>query len=73
MSNLQTIRRKRKLTQLDLASKSGVSLSAIQKYERGSKDINKAAGETLRKLSVILECNMIDLLECADEEIVEEG
>lgn len=63
MSNLQTIRKKRKLTQSDLASKSGVSLSAIQKYERGSKDINKAAGETLRKLSVILECDMIDLLE----------
>lgn len=67
MSNLANIRKKRLLSQNDLVRVSGVSRSAITKYESGEKDINKAAGVTLLKLATALSCNIEDLLERKDE------
>ena len=50
------------LTQAALSDKSGVNLQMIQKYEQGIKDIKKASGETLLKLSKVLGCSMEDLM-----------
>ena len=51
------------LTQRELSERSGVNLRTIQQYERRSKDINKAAGATLRTLAQTLSCQVEDLLE----------
>ena len=49
-----------------MSEKSGVNLRTIQQYERRSRDINKAAGATLRALSIALSCRIEDLLEYHD-------
>ena len=63
MSNLQTIRKEKGLSQSKLANLSGVNISMIQFYEQGVKDINMAAGMTLKKLADVLGCSIDDLLE----------
>ena len=60
---LKEYRTKASLTQAQLGEISGVSVRMIQYYEQGVKDINKASGETLYKLSRALGCKMEDLLE----------
>ena len=40
-----------------------VKHSSIQQYEGRAKDINKAAGATLRSLAQVLSCRIEDLLE----------
>lgn len=60
---LKEYRTKADLSQAQLAEISGVSVRMIQYYEQGVKDINKASGETLYKLSRALGCKMEDLLE----------
>lgn len=59
---LKETRVSRGLSQSELADRSGVSLRTIQGYEIGQRDINKASGETLYKLSKALGCLMEDLL-----------
>ena len=59
---LQEIRKKRGLSQSQLSKKSGIPLYTIQKYERGSRDINKAKLETLLKLCIALDCCITDIL-----------
>lgn len=63
MSNLKKIREEKNVTQIKLAEVSGVSLRMIQYYEQGVKDINKAQGITLYKISQALECKIEDILE----------
>jgi DNA-binding Xre family transcriptional regulator len=46
-----------------LGGYSGVNIRTIQQYEGRSKDINKAAGATLRSLAQVLSCRIEDLLE----------
>ena len=53
-------------TQRELSEKSGVNLRTIQQYERRSRDINTAAGATLRALSIALSCRIEDLQEFHD-------
>ena len=60
---LKEYRVKTGMSQSKLAEVSGVSVRMIQYYEQGVKDINKASGETLYKLSRALGCKMEDLLE----------
>ena len=50
------------LTQQQLAVRSGVSVRAIQQYEQGAKDVNKAAAVTVLRLSRALGCMVEDLL-----------
>lgn len=59
---LKKVRINKGISQSDLANQSGVSLRTIQGYEIGQRDINKASGETLYKLSKALGCLMEDLL-----------
>lgn len=67
MSKLAELRKKRAMSQNDLVRLSGVNRSSITKYESGEKDINKAAVETLLKLSATLNCKIEDLLERKEE------
>ena len=62
-TRLQRRRKDCGITQRELSEKSGVNLRTIQQYERRSKDINRAAGATLRALSIALSCQIEDLLE----------
>lgn len=63
MTNLKQYRIMRGLTQLDLATRTGISLRTLQDYEQGRKDINKAAAIIVCKLAEELECNVWELLE----------
>ena len=62
-TNLKRIRMEAKLTQTELAKRSGVSLRSIQMYEQKNKDINKANATSLYMLSKVLNCNIEDLIE----------
>ena len=62
-TRLQVRRKNNKLTQRKLSKLAGVNLRTIQQYEGRSKDINKAAGATLRSLALVLSCRIEDLLE----------
>lgn len=62
-TRLQTRRKQAGLTQSALSEKAQVNLRTLQQYEMRGKDVNKAAGETLRRLSQTLHCRMEDLLE----------
>lgn len=55
------------MSQAQLATVSGVNLRMIQYYEQGAKDIRKANGETLLKLSQALGCRMEDLMDVKKE------
>jgi len=67
MSKLAELRKKKGLSQNDLIKVSGVSKSAILKYEIGERDINKASGTTLLRIATALNCRIEDLLEGKEE------
>lgn len=62
-TKLHKIRKLRKMSQNELAEKSGVNLRSIQLYEQRVNDIDKAQAQTLYRLAVVLGCNVEDLLE----------
>lgn len=66
MSNLKKFREAKGLSQSQLASKSGIGIKVIQSYEQQSRDINKASGATLYKLSVTLDVKIEDLLNLSE-------
>ena len=51
------------LSQKELATLSHVSLRSIQLYEQRVNDIDKAEAKTVFRLSVVLKCQIEDLLE----------
>ncbi len=63
MKNLKRYRTASGMSQAQLSNASGVSLRSIQCYEQGVKDINRAEGLSLFKLSKALGCRMEQLLE----------
>lgn len=63
---LHEMRKKRRLTQQQLATISGVSQQAISSIENGSRQ--SPSVETLYKLSKALKCTMDDLIEENGEE-----
>ncbi|MBQ6660384.1 MAG: helix-turn-helix transcriptional regulator [Lachnospiraceae bacterium] len=62
-SRLQQIRKDRGLTQRELAERSGTSLRMVQLYEQKQQDIRRAEAQTLVGLSLVLGCDVVDLLE----------
>lgn len=62
-SALKTIRKKRKLSQEELAILSGVNVRSIRAYEQCKNDIAKAQGDTLQMLAKALDCSIEELLE----------
>lgn len=63
MSNLKKIRESMGYSQGTLSCLSGVSCRAIQAYECGYRDINKAQGVTLRALANVLGCRIEDIMD----------
>ncbi len=59
---LGEIRKSRKLTQRELAQKSGVNFRSLQDYEQGHKKLTSASGDILLRLSTVLGCATEDLL-----------
>ena len=62
-TRLKRLREYHRLSQSQLAKKSGVSIRQIQLFEQKNRDINKTQAETLYNLSEALNCDMKDLLE----------
>ncbi len=62
-TKLKRIRQNVGISQKELSSLSGVPVRTIQQYEQRQKDINKASGETILKLSKALCTRMEELLE----------
>ena len=62
-TRLACLRSELRLSQRELAYRSGVGLRSIQMYEQRQKDINKAQAQTLLRLSRVLYCSMEDLME----------
>lgn len=60
---LQEARERAGMTQLELAEKAGIKIQAVQHYEQGYRDINKAAALTVFKLAKALHTDVGDLLE----------
>ena len=61
-SSLKVIRKRRKLSQNELALLSGVPVRTIKSYEQGTADIAKAQAETLYALARTLGCSIEDLI-----------
>jgi transcriptional regulator with XRE-family HTH domain len=57
---LQSVRKRRGVTQRELVERSGVSLSYVRKIEQGERD--DARIETLRRLAVALACPLTALI-----------
>ena len=62
-TNLHNLRKASGLTQKELSELAGVNLRTLQQYEIGSKDINKASGQTINSLARALHCNFYDVME----------
>lgn len=67
---LKKLRQIKNLSQSQLAADSEVNLKMIQKYEQGVKNINAAKLETLLKLCITLECDLLDLINDPDLELL---
>ena len=61
-SALKAWRKKRRLSQSELALISSVNLRSIKAYEQGDLDISKAQYDTLSNLSKALNCEVKDLI-----------
>lgn len=62
-SRLKSMRRRRNLTQEELADASGVSVNTIRAYERKAKYINKGQVKIVLRLAKVLQCDIEDILE----------
>lgn len=62
-SNLKNMRTKRGMTQAQLADAAGISVRAVQDYEQGHKDINRAATITVYQIAQALRCAVEDIIE----------
>lgn len=60
---LTEIRKKRGLTQAELAEASNVSCRTIQEYEQGRSDLNKASVITVYHIAKALDCTVEELIE----------
>ena len=63
MNKLKEIRTQQGLPQSLLSKKANVSLRALQAYEQGDRDLNKAQAETVYKLAKALNCKMEELID----------
>lgn len=59
---LEYYRKLRKLSRTELCDRSGISYSALQKYELGLKDLNNASYRTVVTMAEILDVTPADLV-----------
>ena len=65
-SRLKYNREDKKMTQKELADRSGVSMRLIQAYEQGYKDINKAQVVTVLNLAEALDVDVYAIINPRD-------
>ena len=63
MNKLKEIRTQQGLSQSLLSKKANVSLRALQAYEQGDRELNKAQAETVYKLAQALDCTIEELID----------
>lgn len=63
MSNLKRLREASGMSRAKLSELSGVGIRSIEGYEQGLRDINKAQGIILYKISQALNCKIEDILD----------
>lgn len=61
--SLKELRSEKGFSQAKLAKACGLSKSAIERYEQGSLDINKATLSTIKILMKTLDCKITDLVD----------
>lgn len=66
-TKLSEVRKSTKYTQKQLAELTGINIRAIQQYEHGERDINKAAALTVYRLALALHCDISEILEIPDD------
>lgn len=66
-TSLERLRREQGLTRKELAYMADMSLSSLQAYEQGNRDINLISLENAVKLADVLHCDVRDLMN-KDEE-----
>lgn len=59
---LKEVRRSRKMSQRELANRSGVNYRSLQDYEQGHKQLISASYDILFRLSTVLGCTIEELL-----------
>ena len=62
-TKLQAVRTAAGMSQRGLSVRTEIPLGTIQKWEQGSKDINRAAVEDVLRLTKALGCEIEDILE----------
>lgn len=62
-TKLQFCRKRKALTQRDLAKLAQVNLRTLQAYEQGRKQINRASWDTVSRLADVLGVDPKDILE----------
>lgn len=62
MNNLQEYRKKRNISQRQLAEQTGVNLRTLQDYEQGRKPISQAAAVTVYQIAKALGVTVEDLI-----------
>lgn len=71
MSNLRNLRIKKGYTQAKLGELACISKRTVEKYETGERDINGAKAIIVWKLSKVLDCEMVDIMEGVKDETKE--
>lgn len=61
-SRLKFMRELKKMSQSELAEKSGVNKRLIQAYEQGYRDINEAQVVKVLSLAEALECDVYEII-----------
>ena len=61
-SRLKRLRTAARLSQSELAERTGLNVRTLQHYEQGTKDIRRAAGETLQILARALGTTIENIL-----------
>ena len=61
-SRLKRLRMYAKLTQKELAARSGVSQRMIEQYEQGRKSLSHASADSVSRLADALGCNRAELV-----------
>jgi transcriptional regulator with XRE-family HTH domain len=62
MTNLQEYRKKRNISQRQLAEQTGVNLRTLQDYEQGRKPLGQAAALTVLRIAKALGVTVEDLI-----------
>jgi transcriptional regulator with XRE-family HTH domain len=62
MNKLKDLRLKKKMSQSQLAEKSGVNYRTLQFYEQNARELSHAHCNTVIKLAEALDCQVADLI-----------